>query len=94
LLTSTLNCSIEGRSELEGADASSTVSSPTSSDAASSEAGTEGAPKTWVATLSVFGGLAALALGGYIFKDQIKAFLDFFINAVDEWGPLVSPACR
>jgi hypothetical protein len=38
----------------------------------------------------VLGGIAALALGGYIFKDQIKGFLDFFINAVDEWGPLVS----
>jgi uncharacterized membrane protein YdjX (TVP38/TMEM64 family) len=34
--------------------------------------------------------VAALLLGGYVFRDQIKGFLDFFINVVDEWGPLVS----
>lgn len=41
-----------------------------------------------IGSLSVFGGLAALALGGVLLKDQIKLFLDTFIALVDEWGPL------
>lgn len=41
-----------------------------------------------LATLSVVGGLAILIAGGYLLKDQIKAFLDLFIQLVDDWGPL------
>lgn len=33
-------------------------------------------------------GIVALLGGGYLFKDQIKHFLTFFIGAVDQWGPL------
>lgn len=40
----------------------------------------------WAATLGVVGGLAVLLGGGYVFKDAIKQFLDFFIQAVDDWG--------
>lgn len=40
----------------------------------------------WAATLGVVGGIAILLGGGYIFKDAIKHFLDFFIQAVDDWG--------
>jgi uncharacterized membrane protein YdjX (TVP38/TMEM64 family) len=41
-----------------------------------------------VGSLSVIGGLVALGIGGVLLKDQIKLFLDTFINLVDEWGPL------
>jgi uncharacterized membrane protein YdjX (TVP38/TMEM64 family) len=41
-----------------------------------------------IATISVAGGLALLIAGGYLLKDQIKAFLDLFIQLVDDWGPL------
>lgn len=40
----------------------------------------------WIATLSIVGGVVLLVVGGNLFKDQIKTFLDFFITAVDEWG--------
>ncbi|KAL4515816.1 hypothetical protein Ndes2526A_g00520 [Nannochloris sp. 'desiccata'] len=42
----------------------------------------------FIATLSVAGGLAILIAGGYLLKDQIKSFLDLFIQLVDDWGPL------
>lgn len=32
------------------------------------------------------GGIALLAAGGYILREPIKHFLNFFIGAVDEWG--------
>lgn len=41
-----------------------------------------------LATLSVAGGIVLLIVGGVLLKDQIKAFLDLFINLVDDWGPL------
>jgi uncharacterized membrane protein YdjX (TVP38/TMEM64 family) len=41
-----------------------------------------------LATLSVAGGIVLLIGGGYLLKDQIKAFLDLFIQLVDDWGPL------
>lgn len=41
----------------------------------------------WVATLTVTGGVGLLLLGGYVFQDQIKSFLDYFIGAVEQWGP-------
>ena len=56
------------------------------SSPASADAGTAGPSKTGLASLSVLGGVALLLAGGFIFKDQIKGFLDFFIDAVDEWG--------
>lgn len=31
-------------------------------------------------------GVGFLLGGGYLLKDQIKAFLEFFITAVDQWG--------
>eukprot|EP00878_Enallax_costatus_P016727 GHUV01017551.1.p1 GENE.GHUV01017551.1~~GHUV01017551.1.p1 ORF type:complete len:225 (+),score=39.71 GHUV01017551.1:354-1028(+) len=40
----------------------------------------------WAATIGVVGGIAILLGGGYIFKDAIKQFLEFFIQAVDDWG--------
>jgi len=39
-----------------------------------------------VAAVSLIG-IAVLLGGGYLAKDQIKDFLDFFVVAVDEWGP-------
>ncbi|GAX79812.1 hypothetical protein CEUSTIGMA_g7252.t1 [Chlamydomonas eustigma] len=35
----------------------------------------------------MLGGVLALLGGGYLLKDQIQAFLSFFISAVDDWGP-------
>ena len=32
-------------------------------------------------------GVALLLGGGYLFREPIKRFLEFFINAVDDWGP-------
>lgn len=49
--------------------------------------GASGSSKTWLASLSVLGGIGLLIGGGYVFREPIKLFLDFFINAVDEWGP-------
>lgn len=46
----------------------------------------------WAATIGVVGGIAVLLGGGYVFRDAIKHFLDFFIQAVDDWGVWVS-AC-
>lgn len=40
----------------------------------------------WAATLGVVAGLSILMGGGYVFRGQIKHFLDFFIQAVDDWG--------
>lgn len=41
-----------------------------------------------VGSLTVLGGLVALGVGGVLLKDQIKAFLDYFIAVVDDYGPL------
>jgi uncharacterized membrane protein YdjX (TVP38/TMEM64 family) len=41
-----------------------------------------------IGSLSVLGGLVALVVGGVLLKDQIKAFLDYFIAVVDNYGPL------
>lgn len=40
----------------------------------------------FLASAGVLGGFLMLGLAGYVFKDQIRHFLDFFIGAVDEWG--------
>lgn len=42
--------------------------------------------KTIATALSLFG-IAFLLGGGYVLKDQIKGFLDFFVTAVEDWGP-------
>jgi len=34
----------------------------------------------------VLGGIFVLLGGGYLLRGQIQSFLDFFINAIDEWG--------
>lgn len=41
-----------------------------------------------MAAVGVAGGIAVLLGGGYFFRDYIQHFLNFFIVAVDEWGPL------
>jgi hypothetical protein len=38
------------------------------------------------ALLGLVGGLTLLACGGYLLRQPIKAFLEFFITAVEEWG--------
>lgn len=38
------------------------------------------------ATFAVAGGIALLILGGVLMRDQIKGFLDLFIDLVDDWG--------
>ena len=35
----------------------------------------------------MIGGIVVLAACGYVFKDQIRHFLEFFITAVEDWGP-------
>ncbi len=58
----------------------------------SSADGAEGAapsgtnPAAWAATIGFVAGLGLLLAGGYVFQEPIKAFLQFFIDAVDEWG--------
>jgi hypothetical protein len=38
------------------------------------------------AVVGFVGGIALLLGGGYVFRGPIRAFLTFFIDAVDEWG--------
>lgn len=38
------------------------------------------------AAAGVLGGVAVLACGGYVLREPIKQFLNFFIGAVEEWG--------
>lgn len=40
----------------------------------------------WAATIGVVAGISILLGGGYVCRGQIKHFLDFFIQAVDDWG--------
>ena len=42
----------------------------------------------WLAPLAAVGGIALLAGGGLLFKDQIADLLRVFIETVDGWGPL------
>lgn len=41
-----------------------------------------------IASLGAIGGIVLLASCGYFFQDQIRAFLDYFTNAVEEYGYL------
>lgn len=59
---------------------------PDSSSATSAEEETRAGVAGWAATLGVVGGLAALLGGGYLCRDAIRHFLQFFISAVDDWG--------
>ena len=40
------------------------------------------------AALGLVLGVALIGGGGYLFKDQIRGFVDYFIDVVDTWGPL------
>ena len=40
------------------------------------------------AALGLVLGVALIGGGGYLFKDQIRGFVDYFIEVVDTWGPL------
>ena len=42
---------------------------------------------TLAAALGLAAGLALLAAGGYLLREPIKRFLEFFTSAVAEWGP-------
>lgn len=33
-------------------------------------------------------GLGLLLGGGYLFKDQLRGFIDYFIEVAEQWGPL------
>ena len=33
-------------------------------------------------------GLAAILGGGYLYKDQLRGFIDYFILVAEQWGPL------
>ncbi|PSC74471.1 transmembrane 64-like [Micractinium conductrix] len=41
-----------------------------------------------VASLGVVGGLTVLVAGGVLFREQISAFVNYFITLVDDLGPL------
>ena len=46
----------------------------------------DGGAGAWAGAVGVLGGIVLLMGGGYIFREPIKHFLNFFIDAVDEWG--------
>lgn len=59
------------------------------SDSEQPSGGLSGGGKTGlIAAASAVAGVLLLLGGGCVFKDQIKAFMNFFITAVDDWGPL------
>ena len=33
-------------------------------------------------------GLGLILGGGYLFKDQLRTFIDYFIELAEQWGPL------
>ena len=33
-------------------------------------------------------GLGLILGGGYLFKDQLRSFIDYFIELAEQWGPL------
>lgn len=59
-----------------------------SGGAQDSRPSTSGLPPQVTASLSVLGGFAFLAGGGYLLKDQIAAFIDYFIVVVEGYGSL------
>ena len=40
------------------------------------------------AALGLVLGVVLIGGGGFLFKDQIRGFVDYFIEVVDTWGPL------
>jgi hypothetical protein len=64
-----------------GAAGASTDDAEPSSSAPAAGAGAA------AAAVGMLGGIALLMGGGYLFREPIKHFLTFFIDAVDEWGP-------
>ncbi|CAL8466491.1 g6027 [Coccomyxa elongata] len=78
-----------GRSkgEIEHASTSGNGASGTQAEAG------DGANFTaYLAPAAVVLGLGLLVGGGYVFKSQLKEFLDYFVEVVDTWGPLRYPA--
>jgi len=61
------------------------ATTPATQDSGASSSGPDA---KLIGSLSVVAGLVALAVGGVLLKDQIKAFLDYFIAVVDDYGPL------
>lgn len=39
------------------------------------------------AAFGMLAGLGLLACGGYLLREPLRHFLNFFIGAVDKWGP-------
>ncbi|GBF88152.1 membrane protein [Raphidocelis subcapitata] len=69
-------------------DASSSASASGSAAAAPPPAAKRGgAAGVAAALLGLLGGLTALAACGYLLREPIRHFLNFFITAVEEWGP-------
>lgn len=52
----------------------------------SRSAGGSTAASALAAVAGLAGGLSLLAGGGYLLREPIRHFLNFFINAVDQWG--------
>ena len=42
----------------------------------------------YLAPAAVVLGLGLLVGGGFVFKGQLKEFIDYFVEVVDTWGPL------
>ncbi len=42
----------------------------------------------YLAPAAVVIGLGLLVGGGFVFKGQLKEFIDYFVEVVDTWGPL------
>ena len=64
-----------------GADGGPTASA----DGGAAAAGSSKAQAA-AAVVGLLGGAALLLGGGYVFREPIRHFLEFFIDAVDEWG--------
>ncbi len=47
---------------------------------------TGGSP--WAVAVAFFGGIGLLLAVGYVFKDSIQVYLDYFIGLGDDGGPL------
>ena len=80
----------ESSSSSSGSSSSSSSSNGSSAEAEGMDAGSQ-APK--LAALGLVLGIALIGGGGYLFKDQIRGFIDYFIEVVDTWGPLGWAPC-
>ena len=76
-------CCFHRKGEIEHASTSGNGASGTEVEAG------DGAKLTaYLAPAAVVLGLGLLVGGGYVFKSQLKEFLDYFVEVVDTWGPL------